>query len=140
MTLIWDVAGAVTYLLSGSAPSRVLTIQWANAKWDFNALGGVMSFQLKLYETTNVIEFVYQQESGAIATAGGGASIGITPTGKTGNNSFWSLSNASASPSVSSITEVSTILTNQQPVRYIAGILIVLRVANSNQYSRRKNF
>ncbi|TMI61539.1 MAG: T9SS type A sorting domain-containing protein [Bacteroidetes bacterium] len=115
VALLWDdldmgVAGAVSYVLTGSAPSRVLTIQWANAKWDFNALGGVMSFQLKLYETTNVIEFVYQQESGAIATAGGGASIGITTTG-TGNNSFWSLSNASASPSVSSITEVSTILT-----------------------------
>jgi GEVED domain/Secretion system C-terminal sorting domain len=113
---LWDdldmgVAGAVSYLLSGSAPSRVLTIQWANAKWDFNALGGVMSFQLKLYETTNVIEFVYQQESGAIASAsGGGASIGITTTG-TGNNSFWSLSNASASPAVSSTTEASAILT-----------------------------
>ena len=113
---LWDdmdmgVAGAVSYLLSGSAPSRVLTIQWANAKWDFNALGGVMSFQLKLYETTNVIEFVYQQESGTIVgTSGGGASIGITTTG-TGTNSFWSLSNASASPAVSSTTEASTILT-----------------------------
>src|ERR1043165_4001601 len=62
---LWDdndmgAIDAVTYQLSGSSPNRILTIEWANAKWDFNAALGVMSFQVKLYETSNVIEFVYK--------------------------------------------------------------------------------
>ena len=36
-----------------------------------------MSFQVKLYETNNVIEFVYKQEAGSIAPNGGGAAIGL---------------------------------------------------------------
>jgi hypothetical protein len=111
---LWDdmdlTAGTISYVTTGSSPSRVFTLQWANAKWDYNALGACMSFQLKLYETTNVIEFVYQQEAGTIAANSGGASIGIT-TGGTGNNSYWSLSNSGTSPIVSSTTENSTILT-----------------------------
>ncbi len=112
---LWDdldmSAGSVTYALTGTAPSRVLTIEWANARWDYGAGGAVISFQVKLYETTNVIEYVYRQESGAISGAnGGGASIGLTATA-TGNNTFLSLQDASANPLVSATTENSTILT-----------------------------
>ena len=111
---LWDdmdmgAVGAVTYLLTGASPNRVLTIQWAGAKWDYGALSGVMSFQIKLYETTNVIEFVYKQETGSVSgTNGGGASIGITGTA---NNSFISLADASANPAYSYTTETTTILT-----------------------------
>ena len=112
---LWDdhdmvAIGRVTYQLSGTAPTQVLTIEWSNAEWDFNATVGVISFQVKLYETSNVIEFIYKQEAGSIAPNGGGASIGLTATG-TGNNSFLSLSDASDGPSVSSTVETSTILT-----------------------------
>ena len=112
---LWDdndmvANGGVTYQLSGTSPNQVLTIEWTNAKWDFNAPLGVISFQVKLYETTNIIEFVYKQEAGTITPNGGGASIGITATG-TGNNSFLSLSDAGSDPSVSSTIETSNILT-----------------------------
>lgn len=112
---LWDdndmgANGAVSYKLSGTSPNQVLTIEWTNAKWDFNATVGVISFQVKLYETTNVIEFIYKQEAGSIAPNGGGASIGLAATG-TGSNSFLSLSDASDNPSVSSTVETSTILT-----------------------------
>jgi len=112
---LWDdndmvANGAVSYQLSGTSPNQVLTIEWTNAKWDFNATVGVISFQVKLYETTNILEFIYKQEAGSIAPNGGGASIGLTATG-TGNNSFLSLSDASDNPSVSSTVETSTILT-----------------------------
>jgi len=112
---LWDdhdmvALGRVSYQLSGTAPDRVLTIEWTNAEWDYNATSGVMSFQVKLYETTNIIEFVYKQEAGLLATLSGGASIGLTTTA-TGNNTFLSLSDAGANPSVSSTTETSTILT-----------------------------
>lgn len=111
---LWDdldmTTGSVTYSLSGTAPARVLTVEWANAKWDYSAGSAVMSFQIKLYETTNVIEYIYRQESGAISDASGGISIGLT-TAATGSNTFLSLQDASAAPLVSSTAENSTILT-----------------------------
>ncbi len=112
----WDdldmgASGAVSYQLSGAAPNRVLTIEWANAKWEFPALGAVISFQAKLYETSNIIEFVYRQEAGAIANNGDlGVSIGITATA-TGTNTFLSLSDDGANPLVSSTVETTSIVT-----------------------------
>jgi hypothetical protein len=48
---------------SGTAPYRVCTIQWENMReWSNDSTSKQydnMDFQLKLYETTNVIEFVY---------------------------------------------------------------------------------
>ncbi len=48
---------------SGTAPNRVCTIQWKNMQeWSNDPATKQyldMNFQLKLYETTNVIEFVY---------------------------------------------------------------------------------
>src|SRR6185503_16860259 len=109
---LWDdmdlTSGTVSYQLSGTAPDRVLTIEWNNCKWDYNATGATISFQAKLYETTNIIEFIYRQESGSIASNSGGASIGITGTA---NNSILSLDGSGAAPLVSASTEKSDILT-----------------------------
>ncbi|MBL0007511.1 MAG: T9SS type A sorting domain-containing protein [Saprospiraceae bacterium] len=48
---------------SGNAPNRVCTIQWKNMQeWSNDPATKQyldMNFQLKLYETTNVIEFIY---------------------------------------------------------------------------------
>ena len=51
-------SGELSYLLSGTAPNQVLTVQWKNYR-SFNATGDVNNFQVKLYETSNVIEVVY---------------------------------------------------------------------------------
>jgi len=64
-------------LTSGTAPNRVCTIQWRNVAdkpgTGSDAANGTQyanfSFQLKLYETTNTVEFVYGQAT-AGATAG----------------------------------------------------------------------
>jgi hypothetical protein len=71
-------AGGADYrvLTSGTAPNRVCTIQWRNVADKAGAGDDVanvtqyasFSFQVKLYETTNLIEFVY-----GTATAGAGA-------------------------------------------------------------------
>jgi hypothetical protein len=95
----------LTYSTTGAAGSRVFTLQYANVKWDFNALIPSLSFQIKLYEGTNVIEFIYQQESGAVElNSSGGAAIGITTTA-TGSGSFLSLSDSGPNPNVSSTVE-----------------------------------
>jgi hypothetical protein len=100
-------SGSVSYLLSGTTPNRVLTIEWSGGKWDYNAVSAVMSFQVKLYETSNIIEFIYKQESGAIAANSGGASIGLSGTA---NNSFLSLDGSGTSPLASATTEKTDIV------------------------------
>jgi len=57
-----DLAGntansKVSWLLSGTSPNRVLTVEWFDVKRVSNTSS--LSFQIKLYETSNVIEFVY---------------------------------------------------------------------------------
>lgn len=79
---LWDdllCSVGVTYQVSGTVGSRVFTAEWLNMRWNYQAAGGVMSFQVKLYETSNEIEFIYRQEGVAYnpGTTGGG-SIGIT--------------------------------------------------------------
>jgi len=112
---LWDDmdngSGNTSYLLSGTAPDRVLTIQWFNSKWQYSGLTGAISFQLKLYETTNVIEFVYNRETGSVANAGDlGASIGLTSTG-TGSGSFISLNGTGTNPGFSYTTETNSLNT-----------------------------
>ncbi|MGQ9846187.1 MAG: fibronectin type III domain-containing protein, partial [Bacteroidales bacterium] len=48
----------LSYLTIGSAPNRVLVVQWKNYK-KFSATGDNYNFQIRLYETTNVVEIVY---------------------------------------------------------------------------------
>ena len=54
-----DAAGKVHYQLNGSAPNRVLTIEFKNMRWSRFASASNASFQIKLYEGSNRIEFVY---------------------------------------------------------------------------------
>ncbi len=64
----WDELGAYNYpvqfLTSGSSPNRVFIVQWKDVSspaWS----GRTINFQVRLYETTNVIEFWYGTASGS---------------------------------------------------------------------------
>lgn len=103
-----DANSDIKYELTGAAGSRVLTVQWSNVYWRYTALTPSIAFQVKLYETTNVIEFVYNQLAGATATPT--ASIGITAAA-TGSGNFLSVQDATASATASSTTEVASINT-----------------------------
>ena len=73
-------AGGADYrvLTSGTSPNRVCTIQWRNVSDKAGAGTDVanvtqyanFSFQLKLYETSNTIEFVYDQAVPGSGVAG----------------------------------------------------------------------
>ncbi|MFN3942408.1 MAG: fibronectin type III domain-containing protein [Flavobacterium sp.] len=54
-------AGAtLRYETMGTAPNRVLIVQWKNyKKFGTNGDGDAFNFQIKLFETSNVVEFVY---------------------------------------------------------------------------------
>lgn len=83
ITAWWDATyttttasgGGVSYLLSGTAPNRVLTVQWKVAYQAAAALG--FSYQVKLYETSNKIEFLY----GSAPASPQSASVGFSGLG-----------------------------------------------------------
>lgn len=109
---LWDdlqCTQGVNYLLSGTAPNRVLTVEWLNMEWNFGANAATISFQVKLYETTNQIEIIYRQEPAAGNPSGSaGASIGIMGVAAT---NFISLGNSSNSPITSTTTSTNNIST-----------------------------
>lgn len=97
-----------SYLTSGSAPNRVFTMEWFNWEWNYGSSASPISFQVKLYETTNVVEFIYQQGPGSVNS--GSASIGIAGA-STGAGNYLSLNNTSTNPTASSTSETTTINT-----------------------------
>jgi hypothetical protein len=110
----------VNYVLSGTAPNRVLTIEWLNMCWQWHMLPRQpsISFQVKLYKTTNVIDFTYQR--GAFANDinpswSPGAVIGLC-SGSPATN-FYCLDNSGTAPTARYGTLIDTIttrpLTNQ---------------------------
>jgi hypothetical protein len=98
---LWDDlngdGGTFSYKTEGMAPNRVFTAEWKNWKWYYNASSATVSFQVKLYEGTNAIEYVYNQEP-TLNTLGS-ASIGIfnANTLNAEAKQLW-LNNASESP------------------------------------------
>jgi hypothetical protein len=100
---LWDdlktsSTGKVNYVLSGTAPNRVLTIEWLNMLWDLGAGGPVISFQVKLYETSNLIDFTYKQGTTGVNNSSSGASIGLNGGSSAGD--FYSLAGVSATQTV----------------------------------------
>ncbi|WP_131387657.1 T9SS type A sorting domain-containing protein [Flavobacterium suncheonense] len=112
---LWDdldgsgpATSLASYEVTGSAPNRVLTVEWKNWEWNYSSTSAVISFQVKLYETTNEIEFVYRQEATAVAS--GSASIGIGSATGSGSGSYLNLTSVTA-PAVSSTASTTNINT-----------------------------
>jgi hypothetical protein len=103
-----DPSARASYLTTGTAPNRVFTMEWLNWK-RFAGTGINLSFQIKLYETSNRLEFIYRPESTPIS--GASASIGLAGAVAGTNTSFLSLDAASVSPVASSTVETTSIST-----------------------------
>lgn len=101
-------SGSLSYKTEGSAPNRVFTAQYSNVEWNYLATGAVISFQVKLYEASGVVEFVYNQEAGTVNS--GLASIGIAAMA-TGSGNYLSLDGTGTSPTASSTSEATNIST-----------------------------
>ncbi len=110
-TDIITTSACVYYRTTGTAPNRVFTIEWRNMDfYSGTGSGGTPreSIEIKLYETTNIIDFAYD----FIATGTpslGRHSIGITDgvgaAPVTGTQLFWSLNSTGTSPTPSMTTE-----------------------------------
>lgn len=63
-------SGKVHYKIMGTAPNRLLIVEWLNMQADFNAGGTAdLTYQIRLYETTGVIEEVYGTMNMSVAGA-----------------------------------------------------------------------
>lgn len=111
---LWDdnqtgSSGNVNYKLTGTTPNRVLTLEWKALRWNKSGFSaGTIDVQTKLYETSNLIEFVYNR--GTYQSFGNsigiGASIGLNGSV---SGDFLSISDLSTSATSSTTTETTTI-------------------------------
>lgn len=84
------IASSLIYKLSGSAPNRVLTIEWINFDhWNspVNSPYASYNFQVKIYETTGIIEYDYGTMTGV---AGGSYPLQYA----CGINNYWTPASA----------------------------------------------
>jgi hypothetical protein len=111
---LWDdnrlgASGNVNYKLTGTTPNRVLTIEWKALRWNKSGFSaGTIDTQVKLYETTNRIEFVYNRGSYQSFSNSTGISASIGLNGSSSGD-FISISDLKPSPTMSTTTETSTI-------------------------------
>src|ERR1044072_8666940 len=82
--------GKVHFKVTGSAPNRVLVIEWLNNQSNFNTGGTAdITYQVRLFESTGVIEFVYGSMTmstlGAADTNSRDPNIGFSSTNTAGN-------------------------------------------------------
>jgi hypothetical protein len=94
------LVGEARYATTGVAPNRIFTMEWLNWQENWQATGATLSFQVKLFETSNVIQFVYQQEATPFANTIA-AGIGISG----GNTNYVSV-NGTTTAATSSTTVV----------------------------------
>ena len=114
LAVLWDddqtgASGNVNYKLTGTSPNQVLTIEWLALRWNKNGFSaGTIDCQIKLYQNTNVIEYIYNRGSYQSFgnSTGIGASIGL---GGATSGDFLSLSDLKASPTKSTSSETTTI-------------------------------
>ncbi len=110
--------GTTTYTMTGSSPTRVLTIQYNKVSWRAPTSTDQISFQIILYETSNIIDFVYKVGTVALGTFPT-ASIGL---GGIGATNYYSLSNSGTNPTAafnSNVTNISTRPADGQRYRWI---------------------
>jgi len=78
-------ANVMKYQVDGTAPDRVLTVEWIGVRQFASSTTGSMNFQVKLYETSNKIEFIYGPMDPGTATPSytlglNAATMSSTPT------------------------------------------------------------
>lgn len=126
------------YITTGIAPHRRFKVEWIQQSWDNGVAGDVISFQVWLFETTNVVEFLYSQGAVAVNNASGGASIGIYD----GSSRYLTLNNSGASPLAQSnvfTTNIGTKPATGQIYRFSPPVAEGLEANNYCFFSKLKN-
>lgn len=61
--LVAQPGASLRFETLGTAPNRTLVVQWKNYRKSSSETGGLINFQIRLEETSNVVSFVYGQVS-----------------------------------------------------------------------------
>jgi hypothetical protein len=97
-----DNISFVSYKTLGSTPNRVFTVEWHRILTYYTGTSARITFQVKLFETTNIIEFQYGNYNASTPNASESASIGIEDaTG--GSNHFIEATTGSTTTGVSNL-------------------------------------
>jgi hypothetical protein len=76
--LISRTGGTLLSAMSGTAPNRVFTVQWAGYRRNNSqAVNDTLNFQIKLYETTNLITFNYGHSYTVTASLAATVQVGL---------------------------------------------------------------
>lgn len=97
-----DATSFLSYNTTGSTPNRIFTAEWHRVlSYSTTGVTSRVTFQVKLFESTNIIEFHYGNPNGGTHGAEG-ASIGIEdPTG--GSNHFIEATTGSTTAGVTNL-------------------------------------
>jgi hypothetical protein len=112
------VSSGLVSITTGSSPNRIFTVQWSGRK-RYNVTADDMDFQIKLYETTNVIEVYYNTISLGTASVAGTddlGQIGLKGAGNTDFNNRATSSNWAATAAGGSNTASCTLSAGIKPV------------------------
>lgn len=91
---------------SGTAGSRIFTIEWRNIRWNTAAAGPVASCLVQLLEATNEVKLMYLQGSTSASGSNRTASVGIAGTA---SGDFVSLASLQLATTTSTTTETTNI-------------------------------
>ena len=98
---LWDdcslAEGTCEYLLSGTAPNRIFTIQYSNLKWNYYSTA-MFNLQVRLYESGK-IDFIYGSTDGTPNNPSASIGINMLPGG-----SGWFYSVTPGTPATASTT------------------------------------
>jgi hypothetical protein len=111
--LATNSTGKIHYKVIGTAPNRTLVIEWVNMELDWNSTTADGTYQMRLYEGTNVIEFVYGAMK--IGTAGTATNFSIGFSSSNTDNTF-----ATVNTAAGTVTSTGAPTTNS----YTAGAVI----------------
>ena len=103
----------ITYLTTGSAGSRVFTVQYKSVRFSGSAATEAWNFQIKLYETSGIIQIVYG--SATTPTTARTMQVGIRGTAVTDFNNRTTTTNWSATTIGTANTSTCTRSTTVQP-------------------------
>ena len=121
--------GKVHFKVTGAAPNRVLIIEWLNMQSNFNAGGTAdLTYQVRLYETTGAIEFVY----GSMSMSAAGALDGNSSSpqyGFSSNNAVGTVGSITAAQSGTPAPTFNGASADPVNNLYVAGPITVLTSA-----------
>lgn len=115
----------LAYRTTGAAPNRIFTLEWNSMEYPYSTGEITLSYQMKLYEVSGKVEFIYNQiaapsdvqEAGVGITnsaAGSGSFLSIIDA------TFTSVSNTTVNDTLTGVPATGTILTFTPPAAVTA--------------------